>query len=529
MIPLKSRIHLITGFLSSGKTTLIKRLLSSKTLKDKRGLILLFEEGEEEINPEEEGVILFPEKRLPEEEEFLAIIETYNPQYILLEYNGMLEIEELLQFLERKKIRERVSLGKILTTVDPLTLTHFTENLGPLFLEPLIIADTIILKNPKALSQEEKISARREIKSINREASIVEEEKEDPLERGPSLRLSLEKGLSYLLLYGSVLFLFLLLRISAMGGMIEARYQSLFAFTTIFISILLQATPFILIGVIISASIQVFVSQDFIISLFHRNTPLSMVIALFAGVFFPICDCAIIPVMSRLVKKGIPLPAAITFMMAAPIVDPVVIASTFYAFPTMPFIGFSRLFLGLTIALLTGLYFHISPPKGDILKSGSSMMTGCSCGYCTDLSTSSRESKRPLSRLLGVLDHAGGEFFHVGQFLIIAAACSALIQTFLPQRVFSIVTANPVGALFTMMAFAFILSICSTSDAFIARNFYGQFTTGPVVGFMVFGAVIDMKNLFLLLGHFDQSFVRRLLFRIITIAGVVLLIYSLVL
>lgn len=518
---LKTKIHMITGFLGSGKTTLIKKLLSSKILEGKRVLILLYEEGEITIE-ENKTAIVISKNREPVEEELLEILTTYGPDHVLVEYNGMVDLEKFFSILEREELRKRAYLGKILATVEASTFDNYAKNLKTIYTKPLAVAEAIILKKDK---EEEKLKiVERNIKRINRDAFIIKGN-EDPLEKSHGLLPSIEKGFSLLLLYGTALFLFLLLRISSIGGMVEAQYSSLFAFSTIFISILLQAIPFILIGVLVSASIQVFVSQDFITSLFSKSTPLSMVMALLAGLFFPICDCAIIPVMSRLVKKGVPLAAAVTFMLAAPIVDPVVIASTLYAFPTMPIIAISRLLLGLTIALLTGLLFHFFPPKSETVREHG-MNSRCTCGYCTVIDGEEGGDRGFLKRIKGVLGHASGEFFHVVQFLIIAAALSALIQTFLPHTILSIITANPLGALFTMMAFAFILSICSTSDAFIARNFYGQFGAGPIIGFMVFGAMIDIKNLSLLLGHFYQPFVIRLVLRIIVVAALVLLLFT---
>ncbi len=292
-------------------------------------------------------------------------------------------------------------------------------------------------------------------------------------------------------------------------------------FITVLVSILLQAFPFILLGVLVSAVIQVFVPESIITRLFSRNAFLSTGLAVVAGFFFPVCDCAIIPVMRRLVQKGVPLSAAVTFMLAAPIVDPVVIASTFYAFPDNPSIALYRLFLGVTIAVAAGLIMRIIPFKGGILKEGA-VYSGCSCGYCGPGGADLANRGSMAARLQGMARHAAAEFFQVGQFLVIAAVFSTFIQTSVSPQTIAFFSENPAGALLTMMAFAFILSICSTSDAFIARNFTHQFATGPIVGFMVFGAMLDIKNLLLLSGNFESRFVVRLVLLIVVTAFIIL-------
>lgn len=523
---MKTTIDIITGFLGSGKTTLINRLLEEAGLAGKKVLILQTEEGIISIN-HNVPVFQFMGDNPLTSSKLLALLQEHKPHHIFLEYNGLMDVQACLDLLEHKDLRPHITPGHIFTTVNRDTFPTYSQNLGNLFLNPIMQADLILLTGTVPKQQEHNQGMIRAIKKINSKAQLESSHElssgESILRPGRKQLPRLDKLLAYFLFWGGLVFLLRLLLPTSPDGI----PTSLQAFITIFISIILQAIPFILIGVLVSALIQVFVSQELITSLFKKNTPLSMIIAMFAGVFFPICDCAIIPVMSRLIKKGIPIPAAVTFLLAAPIVDPVVIASTFYAFPGTPLFAISRLILGLTIALITGLLFLFSPPKQNILKDDALIM-GCSCGYCNTPS-GTEERKDFLARAKGVFAHAGGEFFHVGQFFVVAAFFSSLIQVYLPQNILAFFTANPLGALLTMMAFAFILSICSTSDAFIARNFYGQFSRAPVIGFMVFGAMMDIKNLFLLLGHFERGFVLRLILSIVTVAFAILALSTLIL
>ena len=114
-----------------------------------------------------------------------------------------------------------------------------------------------------------------------------------------------------------------------------------------------------LIGAILSSLIQVFVSRNRFNRIFEKTTIKSLIGALFAGIFFPVCDCAMVPVASSIVKKGYSYPVAITFLLAAPAVNPIVILSTYYAFPTTPKLIFYRIGFGLLFALVVGLVLMV--------------------------------------------------------------------------------------------------------------------------------------------------------------------------
>lgn len=107
-------------------------------------------------------------------------------------------------------------------------------------------------------------------------------------------------------------------------------------FITIFLSIIIEALPFILIGVLASSFIHIFLSEENIQRFLPRRRLIRLSVAALLGVFFPICECGIVPVIRRLVAKGVPLSVGVTFMLAAPIINPVVAASTFMAFPKQP-------------------------------------------------------------------------------------------------------------------------------------------------------------------------------------------------
>ena len=302
-------------------------------------------------------------------------------------------------------------------------------------------------------------------------------------------------------------------------------------FNTVFTSILMQAFPFMLIGILVSSALHVFVPGEFILKLFPVKRGLGFVTALFAGLFFPVCECAIVPVITRLAQKGVSVPVAVTFMLAAPIVNPIVIVSTLYAFPGQPEVALIRVGCGLALALIIGLVLHIFPEKDTVLLAQQDSNnhnahhddhTSCDCGCCTGDHNSDGIKPSLSMKLTSMLIHAGEEFFSVGKFLIIGALAASLMQTLIPKDFFAGFEALTGPSLLIMMAAAFLFSACSTSDAFIARSFTSRFSLGAVMGFMVFGPMMDIKNLLMLFSGFKKSFVLKLAFLIFALNFIVL-------
>lgn len=296
-----------------------------------------------------------------------------------------------------------------------------------------------------------------------------------------------------------------------------ADWSGLLVFNTVFTSILMQAFPFMLIGILVSSALHVFVPGEFLMRHFPAKRGMSFVAALFAGLFFPVCECAVVPVVTRLARKGVPVPVAVTFMLAAPIINPIVILSTLYAFPGQPEIALIRVSSGLAIALVAGAVLHMSPEKSAVLLPDDYQQDGyhadrasCACG-CRRHGHDDFSCKKPAgAKLTEMLLHAGDEFFSVGKYLIIGAFVASLTQTLVPKDVFMGLASQTGFSLLIMMAAAFLFSACSTSDAFIAKSFQSRFPPGAVLGFMVFGPMMDIKNLLMLFSGFKKKFVLKL-------------------
>jgi uncharacterized membrane protein YraQ (UPF0718 family) len=315
-----------------------------------------------------------------------------------------------------------------------------------------------------------------------------------------------------------VLFMLLILIMPLAIGFIEfggnIDFSTVQNFSTIFISIILEAMPFILLGAFVSALIQVFVSEQLIEKIIPKNRFMAFFGAALIGIIFPVCECAIVPISRRLMKKGVPIGVAVTFMLAVPIVNPITLLSTYYAFYDKPSIVILRGGLGMLIAIIVGyLVDYVGNGKSMPIKQNNyESDSACYCGCDNQGALNHNHSK-----VRSVLEHTNKELLDISKYLIFGAILSAVFQTTVSKGYFASIGQDMYYSIFAMMTFAFILSICSEADAFIARTFLGQFTIGSVVAFLLLGPMIDIKNTIMLIGNFKLKLVIELIIYIVLI------------
>ncbi|MCM2583601.1 MULTISPECIES: permease [Bacillus] len=279
--------------------------------------------------------------------------------------------------------------------------------------------------------------------------------------------------------------------------------SSFLQLNSIFISILIEAIPFILIGVILSGIIQMFVSEEMIARIMPKNRFLAVLFGALAGILFPACECGIIPITRRLLLKGVPLHAGVAFMLTAPIINPIVLFSTFIAFGNRWSVVFYRGGLALAVSLIIGVILSYQFKDNQLLK--------------PDEPGHHHHHGTLLQKLGGTLRHAIDEFFSVGKYLIIGAFIAAAMQTYVKTSTLLAIGQNDVSSSLVMMGLAFVLSLCSEVDAFIASSFSSTFSLGSLIAFLVFGAMVDIKNLLMMLAAFKKRFVFLLITYIVVI------------
>lgn len=261
----------------------------------------------------------------------------------------------------------------------------------------------------------------------------------------------------------------------------------------IFLSIFLEALPFVLVGSILSSVFEVFLSPGSLKKFSNGNIRSYFFIAMVAF-FFPICECAIIPIMRRLIKKGLPVSLSLTFMLAAPTVNFVVLTSTGHAFPNANFYPVMRMVMGYFVAVFSGLIFSKWIEEEECLKEEKkTVILPHTCTCC-------QEEERNFNKkiLTKLLFHTSEELYDVGRYLIFGAALSALLQVYVPSQFLATIGLHPVFGIVVLMGLAFLLSLCSEADAFIAATFQNRFLPSAVLSFMVFGPMVDIKNILLL-------------------------------
>jgi len=320
-----------------------------------------------------------------------------------------------------------------------------------------------------------------------------------------SLRRLGALGVSDRLAFGLLFGGFVLLVGGRLSGLREVAAVE--NFVVIFTSIVVEALPFILLGALVSALLEVFVPDR----LFARvaGLPLQLQVpgAVLGGFAFPVCECGSVPVARRLISKGVHPAAGLAFMLASPILNPIVLISTVVAYQ-----GRAEWEM---LAGRAGLGLLLAATAGVLLGRGATATI-----LRARPGTASGHVHHHGGRLRSLTDHLGGDFLFMGKFVVAGGALAAALQTAVPQSVFTGILAAPLVATLVMMVLAFILSLCSEADAFVAVSFV-QFPLSAQLGFLVFGPVIDLKLALLYGATFGRAFVIRvtLVSAVVTILG----------
>lgn len=305
-----------------------------------------------------------------------------------------------------------------------------------------------------------------------------------------------------------------------------------------FTTIILEAIPFLLLGALISAIIEEFVSEERISKMIPKNRVLGSLVGIFLGLFIPACDCAVIPIAMRLKKKKVPTNVIVSFMLASPIISPVVLLSTFFAFGEtekmllfgfeMPKLFVYRTIFGVVVALVVGIILDIIC-KDAVLKEEiyehhhhhhehehihtcNHNHEGCSC-------SNHEKETGPIGRVKNIINIMYGDFMGIISYMAVGALLAATMQILLPISNIGGIVQNKYISTFIMMLLAFALSLCSTSDAFIARTFMNSLSKNSILAFILLGPMIDIKNTILLNKSFNKKFV------IVLVASIFITVY----
>ncbi|MBW4475041.1 MAG: permease [Stenomitos rutilans HA7619-LM2] len=331
---------------------------------------------------------------------------------------------------------------------------------------------------------------------------------------------------------------------------------------TLFLSLLVEAVPFLLLGVLFSGLLLFFVDERKLVRWLPKNPFLGALTGSCVGFLFPVCECGNVPVARRLLMQGAPSPVAIGFLLAAPTINPIVFWATWTAFRDQPEIVFMRVGFSLAIATIIGWVFSaqadlrpllqpavaraipVNALRGEgrgergkakisrspLLQSGTYFLGQSSKPLQIDAAElqarmlgANTADKPTSSKLLLLLENTVQELRELGGVLILGSAIAAIVQVFVPRDIILNLGQSPVTSILAMMLLAAIVSICSTVDSFFALSFASTFTTGSLLSFLVFGPMIDLKGIGLMLSIFKA----RAVFYLFALAALLTFLFTL--
>jgi uncharacterized membrane protein YraQ (UPF0718 family) len=299
--------------------------------------------------------------------------------------------------------------------------------------------------------------------------------------------------------------------------------QNLHTLVSTVIALFLEASPFLLLGSLLSALLEVFLPADKIGRYLPRRKVPGLFFGLFAGMLIPTCECGVVSIVRRFLKKEVPPHIAITYMLSAPVINPLVLAATYVAFQGNIWMVLGRAGLVAACAGTLGwalsgirpaqlirqaerLSFHHHEPSAGA-PADNRCEPGVGHGMTRDAGSCCEN--RQESRFIRVFRHTASEFMDMGKFLVLAAIIVGLLKVFLPEDALSLFRENTALAVGAMMLLAILLSVCSETDAFVAAAF-SVFPAAARLAFVAIGPMVDLKLVFMYAAVFRLRIVLAL-------------------
>ena len=274
---------------------------------------------------------------------------------------------------------------------------------------------------------------------------------------------------------------------SVLLGLFDSpRAQTL---VTVFVSVMVQALPFLVLGTVLSAAITAFVPTRFFERALPRQAVAAVPVAGLAGAVLPACECGSVPIAGALMRRGVAPAAAFAFLLASPAINPVVLVSTAVAFPGQPKMVLARFVASLLTASVMGwLWLRLGRP-----------------GWLRPVRVADSHTERGWAAFWTSCRH---DVVQAGGFLVIGAFAAATLSVTVPPRWLETVAANPVLSVLALAVLAVLLSICSEADAFVAASL-SQFSLTARLAFLVVGPMVDLKLFAMQAGSFGSRFAVR--------------------
>jgi uncharacterized membrane protein YraQ (UPF0718 family) len=277
---------------------------------------------------------------------------------------------------------------------------------------------------------------------------------------------------------------------------------------TLSLSVLFEAMPFVVLGVVLSIVVQVWLPSSFIERMLPRRGWARRAVLSLFGMFLPVCECGNVPLARGLMMRGVAPAEAMTFLMAAPIVNPIVIFTTHAAFGWDSGILVARLVGGYLIANVIGWVYSRHPDPNVLLTSR----------FVATCDTVASQPGTPMRRSITQFIV---ELRAVMPALIIGSALAGVVQVLVPRDLLLAIGSNPVLSIVAMMSLAMVVAICSNVDAFFALSFAATFSPGAIVAFLLVGPLVDIKMLALLRTTFTARAIAGMVAIVLLMAFVI--------
>lgn len=277
-----------------------------------------------------------------------------------------------------------------------------------------------------------------------------------------------------------------------MPAVIESKISDVIV---LFLGLIVEATPFIFIGVTVSVLIALFFNSEKLFALLPKNPIIRRFLLSIMGMFMPVCECGNVPVVRRLMLKGFSVSEAMTFMLAAPIVNPITFWTTWEAFSDSHEMAWARLLAAILIANGVGILFSLVKKQESLLTAPFYKLVCDVHDHDHDHGSKWQEAKEIFTT----------EFMQNFKMLALGALIAALFQVIIPREIVLAIGGNIFMSIIAMILLAFVISICSNVDAFFALSYSSSFPLGALLSFLIFGPMIDIKILMMLKDTFKPK------------------------
>lgn len=484
--------YVVMGFLGSGKTSSITAGIESHKISNV--LLFQFEQGLQSPALSNERVHTFSidDDSKNTISACQQVLQDHQYRELWIEWNGLGSLESFEELFLHSPLGDMLDIKHIYYVTHPEWVESQLPYLGEIPLSQIRYSDTVILGN----TTQEKAKEYTEL-APNSTWIACQDVKQWPITK--PIQMSKPRWKHYAIIP-------ILL---ALGYMFYVQPN----WVTMTTAILLQMIPFLLLGTGISVIVEQYVSPYRIEKYLHRSPMFAYILAIIMACTMPLCDCAVIPILRSLTRQGLAPKVSLFFTMISPLLNPIVLLSTYYAFPKEPLILWGRPLLGIVLAFIVSQY----------------------CGPRiygrTDAFPPWKQLTlvKSLSKDIGFFGRLQEETLRLLPFIIIGSILSSGLQLFLPKQwLQDISLSGSMLVIFGMMALAFCVSICSTADAIIARSFMNVIPLPGILAFLLFGPLLDIKNYVLLRNLFPNSFVKVYSISIILGTTIICILFSII-